>query len=81
MTTDIQEAKVRLAELVSEAAHGADVLIAVDGVPQVRLTPVAPASTKPWDVRKYAELWKSIPRHDRGPSVTELIRQDRDSGY
>jgi prevent-host-death family protein len=78
MTTDIQEAKVRLAELVKEAARGADVIITVDGVPQARLTPVAPASAKRWDVRKYAEFWKNKPVDNSRPSSTELIREDRD---
>lgn len=81
MTTDIQEAKARLAELVREAARGADVVITVDGVPQARLTPVAPSSATPWDVGKYADLWKNSPVDSQSASSTDLIRRERDNRF
>jgi len=47
LQVNVQEAKTRLSQLLAQAEHGDDVVIARDGVPVVRLLPVAPPVPRP----------------------------------
>ena len=72
---NIGEAKAQLSKLIAAALRGEEVVIDKDGVPQVRLEPVATASASTPEERRrqmdeiLAEIDK-LPRRD-GPSDLE----------
>jgi prevent-host-death family protein len=52
---NVHEAKTTLSQLLSDVEHGADVVIARNGVPAARLTAIQPA------IRREPGLWRRYP--------------------
>ena len=79
MQINILEAKNRLSELIREAQHGVEVLIANRGHPVVRLVPVA-AQNKDMAVGSVQSVleWLDLPRPDWMQRQGEQIDADVD---
>ena len=72
---NVRAAKDQLSSLLESAAQGNEIVITSDGLPKAKLVAV-PSTRKPFRVDW--ELLQSMPLR-RGPTVEELVREDRDS--
>lgn len=72
---NVRAAKDQLSSLLEQAAHGNEVIITSDGLPKAKLVPVRPRR-QPFRVDW--GLLRSMPLLTAGPSIEELVREDRD---
>lgn len=76
-TVDMEQAKVRLDELLDMVETGEEVVINRRGAPVAHLSP-AGRTNKPLPLRKLADFRASMPRLKR--SSAEVLRELRDEG-
>lgn len=73
----VRTAKDQLSALLERAAQGEDIVITSDGKPKAMIVRYRPLITgKP--ARSMRELRRSMPLT---PDSTEMVREERDSGY
>jgi prevent-host-death family protein len=84
MVATLREGQQNLSRLVELASNGEDVLITVDGKPKARLTRAesvpareSPLTDKSKWLSELEELRKQYSTGKEGPSVEEILEEDR----
>ncbi len=80
MTATLEQTQSDLLRLIGLAQKGEEVVIVIQGRPVAKLSAVLPATPAPnrqaW-LAKLAELRKSLATGKTGPTVGELLNEDR----